>query len=150
MLLQKWCGIYFETIFAEKLLLNFTNNYKETVSFVCKNRKTDKFTYIILLLYYYILYFKHVIYILYMLYISIIYNKMYRLIIIIHYLIVWLLLLLLLYLFINICSHSLLQKWYRIYFETIFTDELLLNFTNNYKEMASNTELNVKYWMILK
>ncbi len=30
-------------------------------------------------------------------------------------------------------------------FTTIFTHKLLVNFTNNYKDMASNIELNVKF-----
>ncbi len=30
--------------------------------------------------------------------------------------------------------------------ETIFNQKLLVNFTNNYKEAASNTKLNVNYW----
>ncbi len=32
-----------------------------------------------------------------------------------------------------------LNNWCRIYFETIFAKKLLVNFTNNYKEMAHNT-----------
>lgn len=30
--------------------------------------------------------------------------------------------------------------------EPIFTQKLLVNFTHNYKEMASNSELNMKVW----
>ncbi len=32
---------------------------------------------------------------------------------------------------------------------TIFTQKWLVNFTSNYKETASNIELNVKFWSII-
>ncbi len=38
------------------------------------------------------------------------------------------------------------KKMCRIYFETIFTQKCLVNFTNNYKVMDSNTELNMTFY----
>ncbi len=41
---KKWCGIYFEVILTQKLLVNFTNNYKETASNVKFNIKCEMFS----------------------------------------------------------------------------------------------------------
>lgn len=46
------------------------------------------------------------------------------------------------------CSYT--EKWCRIYFQKLFTKELLENFTKNYKEMAINTfEVGLKLYFIV-
>jgi len=37
------------------------------------------------------------------------------------------------------------NNWCRIYFETISTQNSIANVKNDYKEMASNSELNVEF-----
>lgn len=46
------------------------------------------------------------------------------------------------------CSYT--EKWCRIYFQKLFTKELLENFTKNYKEMAINTfEVGLKLYFLV-